>query len=241
MNLEEYLKVCHQLGLQGVELWDKHLETYIRDGGTIGELREKSQTLSLTWVTIAVNNHDFTSPDPEARNKDVARILQWMHTIEQIGAKILRVLPGDLVALNKDEEDLYPFARSCLGQCLREAEKRGIRLAVENCPRDTDPTVVLRLVEELDSPYLQTCPDIGNIPEDIRYRAFQSLLPYAAHVHAKTWRYDLQGREANIDYDKVMNMLRQAGFDGYISVEFEGKGNEREGVEKGLALVKKYL
>ncbi len=240
-GLEEYLQICQTLGIEGVEFWDEHLEMHLEKGGTIRNLREKAQDLGLTVVTIAVNNHEFTSLDPNVREKDVARVFQWMDSIEEMGSKILRILPGDLIAFNKDEEALYPFVKSCLEKCLREAEQRNICLAVENCPRDTDPKVVLRLVEEFDSPYLKICPDIGNIREDIRYSSFQSLLPYAVHVHAKTYQFDSQGEEITIDYSKVREMLRQAHFNRYVCLEFEGEGDEREGVEKSVALAKKYL
>jgi len=241
MDLEEYLQICRELSIQGVELWDEHVKIYLEEGGTIRNLKEKAQSLGLTVVTIAVNNHNFTSSDSIVREKDIARVFQWMDSIEEIGSKILRVLPGDLIVLNKNEETFLPFVKSCFEKCLREAEKRGICLAVENCPRGTDPKVVLRLVEEFDSPYLKICADIGNIREDIRYSSFQSLLPHAVHIHAKTYRFDVQGEEISIDYRRVMDMLKRAHFNKYVSVEFEGEGNEREGVEKSIALVKKYL
>lgn len=241
MDLEQYLQICQRLGLQGVEFWDEHVQMYLEGGKTIRNLREKARALGLAVVTIAVNNHDFTSPDPSAREKDIAQVFQWMDVIEEIGSKILRVLPGDLIALNKDEESLYPFVRSCFEKCLREAEKRKICLAVENCPQDTDPKVILPLVKDFDSPYLKTCPDIGNIRANIRYPSFRSLLPYAVHVHAKTYQFDSQGEEMTIEYRKVMNMLKEIHFNRYVSVEFEGEGNETEGVEKSVTLVRKYL
>ena len=57
----------------------------------------------------------------------------------------------------------------------------------------------------------------------------------------KTYDSDEEGKETTIDVEKCLNILKDSGFDRYLSVEFEGKGNQREGVKKTLALLKKLV
>jgi sugar phosphate isomerase/epimerase len=83
--------------------------------------------------------------------------------MDDLNCKILRVLPGDLIALNRDEEKFFPLAVSCFEECLKLAEDKKIVLAIENCPKNTDPTVVKRIIEEFSSPFLKACPDIVGI------------------------------------------------------------------------------
>jgi len=240
-NLEDFLKICQKLNISGVEFWDDHVEYYINYGGSIKELKEKIKSMDLTPVTIAVNNHNFTSLDQEIRKNDIKKVIHWINIMDDLNCKILRVLPGDLIALNREEEKLFPLTVSCIEECLKLAENKKIVLAIENCPKGTDPAVVKKLVEEFNSPYLKTCPDIGNIRADIRYPSFNSLLSLAVHVHAKTYKFKKDGQETTIDYNKVMKMLKDNDYRGYISIEFEGESDEFTGVKKSLDLIKNYL
>jgi len=88
--------------------------------------------------------------------------------------------------------------------------------------------------------YFRTCPDIGNIRADIRYPSFKSLLPLAVHVHVKTYNFKKGGRETTIDYNKVMKMLKDNDYRGYITIESEGESDEFTGVKKSLDLIKSY-
>lgn len=133
-----------------------------------------------------------------------------------------------------------PLVNKSLEICLKEAEKQDMILAVENCPKGTDPLVTLRIIKEFNSPHLKLCPDIGNIREDIRYSTFEPLLPYACHIHAKTYNFNNEGEEKSINYKKVLGMIKKAGYDKYISIEFEGEDNEFTGVKNSFALIKKY-
>jgi len=240
-SLDDFLKICQELGIQGVEFWDEHIEKYIKQGRTLKELKENVKSRGLNLVTIAVNNHDFTSLDTKARKKDIENVLEWIENVDTLGCKILRVLPGNLIALNKDEKNLYPLSVSSFEECLKEAKRRNITLAIENCPKGTDPAVVRKIVKEFNSPYLKTCPDIGNIRIDIRYSSFELLLPFAVHVHAKTYQFAKNGEETTIDYNKVMKMLKDNDYRGYITIEFEGESDEFTGVKKSLDLIKNYL
>jgi len=236
------LELSKELGFEGVEIWDEHFSSALESNKNfIEQLRKKADLLGLPIITIAVNNHEFTSSNAEVRKKDIMTVLHWVRILPDLGCNVLRILPGDLKALNKNEKETYPFAKASLAECVNEAEKKGIYLAVENCPRETDPKVVLKLITDLNSPYLKICADIGNILGNIRYRAFEELLPYAIHVHLKTYEFNPKGEEINIDYQRVMKMLKSVNYDRYGCVEYEGHGNEIEDVRRSLALVKRFL
>lgn len=241
MALEDFIDLCGKLGIKGVELWDEHVEKYVSQGGSIYKLEKVIEDLDLNLITVAVNNHDFSSPDKQERDADIKKVLNWLDIVERLGCKILRVLPGDLVKLNRNEDKHYPYVVECFKECLKEAEERGIVLAVENCPKDTDPSVLIKLMEEFESPYLRTCPDIGNIMEGIRYSSFKPLIPYAVNAHAKTYCFDDLGEETSISYEKVIGMLKEADYNNYICIEFEGGGGEIDGIKKSKEVIKKYI
>jgi sugar phosphate isomerase/epimerase len=240
-DLKNFLDICKNLQIKGVEFWDEHIEKLGKDNVSLKELKQEVVNRGLEFITIAVNNHDFTSLDPEIRKNDIKKVIYGINIMDDLHCKILRVLPGDLIALNREEEKLFPLTVLCFEECLKLAERKKIVLAIENCPKGTNPAVVKKIVEEFNSPYIKTCPDIGNIRADIRYPSFNSLLPLAVHVHAKTYKFKKDGQETTIDYNKVMKMLKDNDYSGYVSIEFEGESDEFTGVKKSLDLIKNYL
>jgi sugar phosphate isomerase/epimerase len=71
------------------------------------------------------------------------------------------------------------------------------------------------------------------------YRQFEMMAPHTVLVQAKTYFGGGVWYEMDIDYDRVARILRDAGFRGYISLEFEGKEDPATGVPKSLALLRK--
>jgi sugar phosphate isomerase/epimerase len=109
---------------------------------------------------------------------------------------------------------------------------------------------VMRLV---DHPRAGTLPDFGNwfatewgaapapgVPADEydRYRGVAELMPFARGVSAKSYAFDAEGREARTDYFRMMKVVLDAGFRGYVGVEYEGDARS-EG--EGLVLTKLLL
>lgn len=240
-NLKDFLDICKDLQIKGIEFWDEHIEKLEKDKVSLEELKQEVVNRGLEFITIAVNNHDFTSLDSEMRKNDIKKVIYGINIMSDLNCKILRVLPGDLIALNREEEKLFPLTISCFKECLKFAKSKKIVLAIENCPKGTDPAVVKRIIEEFDSPFLQACPDIGNIREDIRYSAFESLLPFAVHIHAKTYHFEDDGRETFIDYERVMKMIHNQNFTECISIEYEGDNDELKGVTNSVKLIRQYL
>lgn len=240
LTLRDVYRFCQAAGMEGVELWDLHLpqdasQAFIR------ETRQELQALCLPLATIAVNNHEFTSLDAEEREHDVARVKHWIDVVAFFDCPVLRVLPGDLKALNTHHAERYPLVRAAFEACLEHAHAQGVTLAIENCPREARPDGVLALIRDLNTPLLRTCPDIGNLPQAGRYQAWQDLAQYAVHAHAKLFDFDECGEETTINYSQAMALLRKSGFEGYLSAEFEGDGDEATGVRKGLDLLRRTM
>ena len=88
-----------------------------------------------------------------------------------------------------------------------------------------------------------TLPDFGNfrISEQERYDHYlgvQELMPYARGVSAKTYDFDAQGEETFTDFDRMMRIVLDAGYRGYVGVEYEGR--EIEDIE-GIRLTRVLL
>jgi sugar phosphate isomerase/epimerase len=238
-NLETFFDICKGLDISGVEVWDEHTGGYTTEN--FYQLKRMANKYGLELITFAVNNHDFTSRDSSLRKLDIDKVNKWIEITNLLECKILRVLPGDLIALNKDKKNSLPFSLECFEKCLDKAIKNNIVLAIENCPKNTDPAVVVDIVKYFNSKYLMLCPDIGNIRADIRYKAFEPLLPWAVHIHAKTYDFDREGNENSIDYHRVLRMIQKYNFKEYISIEYEGEKDELWGIKNSMSLLKHLM
>lgn len=133
-------------------------------------------------------------------------------------------------------------AIAAVRQLVPEAAAAGIPLVVENhWGISSDPQNLLKVVEAADSDYVGACPDFTNFPRKIDpYDGLAMLAPKARHVHAKGARFDPRGEERNLDYRLCLQILKRAGYDDTITVEYEGLGDPLEGSLKTRDLLLKY-
>ena len=101
------------------------------------------------------------------------------------------------------------------------------------------------VMERVDHPRVGTLPDFGNfrIQGDEwydRYQGMKELMPYAKAVSAKSHEFDEKGNETGSDFYRIMNIVLDAGYKGYVGIEYEGSVHtEMEGIRLTNELLKK--
>jgi sugar phosphate isomerase/epimerase len=100
------------------------------------------------------------------------------------------------------------------------------------------PEGVLRIVDAINSPWLQITMDTGNFLED-PYDRLEKLAPKTALVQTKTYYGGGLWYTLDLDYDRIAKILRNHNYRGYLSLEFEGKEDPLKAVPKSLALLRK--
>ena len=84
-------------------------------------------------------------------------------------------------------------------------------------------------------------PDFGNFYEYDRYQGVTDLMPYAKGVSAKSHVFDANGNERNIDYDKMMKIVKDAKYKGFVGIEYEGSElSEIDGIIATKKLLERY-
>ena len=97
---------------------------------------------------------------------------------------------------------------------------------------------VLRIVNKIDSPWLQVTADTGNFLED-PYDRLEMLAPKTILVQAKTYYGGGSWYALDLDYTRIANIFQKHNYRGYVSLEFEGKEDSMTGVPKSLAMLRK--
>jgi sugar phosphate isomerase/epimerase len=190
--------------------------------------------------------------DDAERNQSVENHKKWVDAAAFLGCHSIRVNAHG----EGSEEEVAAAAVKGLSSLARYAADKGINVIVENHGGYTSSGKWLSdVMKEVNLPNCGTLPDFGNFCinvsygsinaeecEDIYdiYQGVAELLPYAKGVSAKTYDFDDEGNQPMIDYYKMMRVVKDGGYTGYIGVEFEGESmTELEGIEATRRLILK--
>ncbi|HJL74502.1 MAG TPA: TIM barrel protein, partial [Candidatus Marinimicrobia bacterium] len=125
-------------------------------------------------------------------------------------------------------------------------DEHGINVIVENHGGlSSNGQWLSGVIEKVDHPRCGTLPDFGNFQLSEgewydRYKGITELMPYAKAVSAKSHDFDSEGNEINTDYFRMMQIVLDAGYSGYVGIEYEGNTlSEMEGIKATKKLLER--
>jgi sugar phosphate isomerase/epimerase len=186
--------------------------------------------------------------DDATRTKAIEKHYKWVNAAKYLGCKTIRVNAHGVGS----REEVQKAAVDGLSRLGEYGEKEGINIIVENHGGfSSDGEWLSGVMKQVGKKNVGTLPDFGNfclkrranhscLEEYDRYKGTTELMPYAKGVSAKTYEFDTEGNCIETDYYKMLNILKEAGFNGYIGIEYEGdKLSEEEGIKKTKELLEK--
>jgi len=240
MNQVRFLARCAaELGVQGVELQDIHFPQ--TRPAYLQMLRRTARDLNLAIIGVGVHN-DFGRVDPTIRQSEVVKVKQWVEVAEQLDAPLIRVFAGYPEGGPAESGARWPAMIDSLREVAAFAGHAGVRLGLENHNHAAfTPTAAeyLRVLEEVKSPSLVPLLDTGNYTDG--WPSLEKTLGMAAHVHAKFWKVAPDGSDEKVDCARIIPALRAAGYDGWVSFEYEAEEPEATGIPRALAYLKRML
>lgn len=190
--------------------------------------------------------------DPE-RRKAVENHKKWIEAAAFLGCATVRV---NLHGEGKSDAKKLASVDS-LGRLGEFARPMKINVVVENHGSDSSNGRWLAdVMTQVNKPNVGTLPDFGNFcishawgttqdgcdNEYDRYKGISEMLPFAKGVSAKTYDFDANGGQPKMDYQRLMDIVKQSSFKGYIGIEYEGNaGNEEDGIRKTKALIERLI
>lgn len=242
-------------GFDGVEILLYQIsQTELLSNSALQAIKRRSLVHGLPLYGMSTHQ-GFVSPDPEVRRMNIELTCGQMELCYKLGIPTMRVNTGrwgtskdfDTLMANRGiepplpgytEEDGYPWVIDALERCLPTAEKCGVTLGLENhWGLGLTPEGVLRIVDAINSPYLQVTLDTGNFLED-PYTKLQKLAAKTVLLQAKTYYGGGEWYTLELDYEKIAKILRDANYRGWVSLEFEGKENYKTAIPKSLELLR---
>ncbi len=237
MTLEDFIRIGWELGLDGVELTEYYFpsleDTYIY------KLKKLLLSYGLDISAVAVGNR-FTVPDSSLRKKEIERVKRWVNIALKIGAPCVRVFAGR-VPKGHTEEDAFQWTIDALKECVEYASKSGIVIALENHGGITSTAdQVLKIINAVSSEWFGINLDLGNYRQNT-YEDIRKTAPYAVHVHAKFLQVGPKGNDEILDYNKIIEILNDVGYKGYLSIEYEGKEDPKTAVPRAVKFLKTLI
>src|SRR5207253_10338170 len=138
-----------------------------------------------------------------------------------------------------DDEEAVKWVCDSIQQCLAKAQDCGVLLALENhWGLGRTPEGLLRIVNTVNSPWLQLLMDTGNFLED-PYDKLEKIAAKTVYVQAKTYFGGGLWYTLDLDNERIAAILRKHHYRGYISLEFEGKEDPLTAVPRSLSVLRK--
>jgi len=253
LKIEDCIALAAEMGFDGVEILE--VQMHRKDNAYLQTLKRQAFTAGMDLCGMSTHQ-DFVSPKADDRKANIDKTVASIELAYKLGIPTIRVNTGrwgtsrnfDELMKNRGieppldgytDEDAFPWVIESLEKCLPAAEKCGVLLGLENhWGLGLTPEGVLRIVNAVDSPWLQVTMDTGNFLED-PYARLEKIAPKTVFVQAKTYFGGGVWYTLELDYDRIAAILRKQKYRGYVSLEFEGREDPKTAIPKSLALLRK--
>ncbi len=237
-------KVKNDFGITGLDYCSMFFADKAKDVQFLRELKKRASDAGAYNLRIMVDMIGSTAPlgdlNDAARLKTVESHYPWIDAAAELGCPMIRVnVEGE-----GKPEDVSKAAVDSLGRLIEYGSKRQIDVIVENhVGISCNAGWLAGVMKQVNSTHCGTLADFGNfcinrtkpeaqtidaymktkcLEEYDRYKGIAELMPYAKGIHAKTHLFDANGNDTETDFVKMFRIIKDSGFTGWVSVEYEG-------------------
>lgn len=223
----------------------EYVNVFFKDAGKeyLTELKSRTDDLGVENVLIMVDAEgNLGEADDAKRQKAVENHYKWVEAAKFLGCHSIRVNARGRGTM----EEVAEAAVDGLGKLTEYASTDNIGVIVENHGGySSNGKWMSDVIRKVDNPNCGTLPDFGNFrisaeEEYDRYLGMKELMPFAKGVSAKSREFDDEGNETESDFYKMLKIVKEAGYTGYIGIEYEGRElSEVDGVIATKKLLEK--
>jgi L-ribulose-5-phosphate 3-epimerase len=225
-----------QFGIEGVEYVNQFFKDKAKDAAYLADLAKRAADEGVASLLVRCDGlGNLGDPDASARTKAIENHFPWVEAAKRLGCPSIRVN----AASKGSFEEQQKLAADGLARLAAYAAQMGMNVLVENHGGFSSNGEWLAGVMKLvGRPNCGTLPDFGGFQEYDRYRGVEELLPFAKGVSAKSHEFDADGNEVRTDYRRMMKLVTDSGYRGWVGIEYEGKALPEP---EGIAATKRLL
>lgn len=233
--------------IDGIELVNTFYFDRAKDTAYLTDLKGRADGEGVSILLIMCDAEgNLGDPDEAARMQAVENHYKWVEAAKFLGCHSIRVNAASDESLALDEQQR--LAAAGLRSLCEFGDQHGVNVIVENHGGPSSNGQWLAgVMQQVDHPRVGTLPDFGNFlvnPETDewydRYQGVEELMPYAKAVSAKANAFDEAGNCVETDYRRIMKAVLDAGYRGYVGIEYEGTVlSEPDGIRATKALLER--
>lgn len=228
MNNLDFPKVAKRdYEIDCIEFVDQFFQDKAKDMKYLGELKNRADGEGVKMGLIMLDTTgDLGAEEKSERDKAVEKTFEWIDAAKFLGCRMVRINargPGTADELRER------IVESCI-RLAEYAAGRHLSVAIENHGGlSSDPDWLVSVMKGVDKSNFGTLPDFGNFPGTInRYDAVERFMPYAKGVSAKAVRFTHDNLVEETDYFRMMRIVRDGDYHGYVGVESSVSSQEGE-------------
>mgnify|MGYP006295326721 CR=1 FL=1 len=217
-------------GIEGVDYWNAPFHDKAKDARYLAEMKKRSDGAGVAGGVVLVDGEgNLGDPDDAKRKTAVERHHKWIDAAKALGCYAIRV---NARSRGSYEEQLK-LAADGLRRLGEYGKKNECGVIVENHGGlSSNGQWLAAVMKTVGMDEVGTLPDFGNFGQYDRYKGVRELMPYAQNVSAKSHDFDADGNETRTDYFKMMKIVVDSGFRGWVGIEYEGgRLSEVDGVK----------
>jgi sugar phosphate isomerase/epimerase len=255
MNNFQFIEKAKSLGFTGVEYVNQFFPDKADNISFLDSLNAQAKASGITNVLIMIDLEGYLGDaDSIKRDSAIMNHKKWVLAAKHLGCHSIRVNAHG----EGSPEVVSANVIKGLGALCDFAAPLNINVIVENHGGySSNGAWLADVMKKINKPNCGTLPDFGNfclkredgkmwgskcIEEYDMYKGITEMMPFAKGVSAKSFDFDASGNDTKIDYAKMMKIVKDAGYKGFIGVEYEGEvTTEEEGIKKTKALIEKNL
>jgi sugar phosphate isomerase/epimerase len=246
-NLDFPKVARREFGIGAVEFVNQMFMDKAQDKAYLAELKKTCDGEGVRSVLIMCDREgNLGDPDAKKRTTAVENHYKWADAAKFLGCHSIRVnaATGNVGTYAEQQERAADGLRRLSEYCA----KLKLNCIVENHGGlSSNGAWLASVMRRVGLPNCGTLPDFGNFYIDRakneqydRYKGVTELMPFAKGVSAKAHEFDAAGNETATDYFRMMKIVKDAGYRGYVGIEYEGKRlSEYEGIRATKALLEK--
>ncbi|MFC0524709.1 sugar phosphate isomerase/epimerase family protein [Pontibacillus salicampi] len=260
-SVTDFIQYAKSIPVDGVELLDVYWKRRENKDQELAEVKAELVKQGLPVCAYDVTNN-FVKASAEERAQEVEKVKDGIRVAVELNCPVVRTFCGDLNGAIT-YEDGQRWIVEGLKECAALAEKEHVYLAIENHGLLAGKSgQVKEIISKVDNPYVQATFDTGNflLVHESPMDAFNQLKDKIIHVHFKDFREktaedrhkgftSIQGTEllgtipgdGEVDLAYIMNGLKEMGYNGWLSMEYEGLDDAKEANEEAVRRLRQYI
>ena len=233
----------NNFGIKAIEYVNSFFFNHAKDKAYLTEMKNRADDHGVKSLLIMCDNEgNLGDPDDTKRTDSIENHYKWAEAAKFLDCHSIRV---NARSFGSYDEQIR-LAADGLQRLVEFGDNIGINIIVENHGGlSSNGEWLSSVMKKVNHPRIGTLPDFGNFRienEDWydRYKGMKELMPFAKAVSAKSHEFDEDGDETGSDYYRIMDIVLENGYNGYVGIEYEGtKHSEMEGIHLTNKLLKK--